>query len=153
MAATENDIQITEAVQVEEKQPEPPVNGFWWGTGRRKTSVARVRIRQGNGKIYINGRRVNEYFKIERDQKAVVAPLLATGYEGKVDVIAKVQGGGFTGQAGAVVLGIARALVKMDPQTEDILREGGYLTRDPRMVERKKYGRRKARRSFQFSKR
>ncbi len=135
------------------RQPEPPVNGFWWGTGRRKSSVARVRIREGKGKIIINGRNVDDYFSQERDRKAVRAPLQDTGNLDKIDVIVKVSGGGFTGQAGAVMLGIARALRKKDPSTEQVLRDSGYLTRDPRMKERKKYGKRGARRSFQFSKR
>jgi len=135
------------------RQPEPPVNGYWWGTGRRKSAVARVRIREGRGKIVINGRNVDDFFSQERDRKAVRAPLKDTGNLDKIDVFVKVSGGGFTGQAGAVVLGIARALRKKDPSTESTLRDGGYLTRDSRMKERKKYGRRGARRSFQFSKR
>ncbi len=135
------------------RQPEPPVNGFWWGTGRRKSAVARVRIRDGKGKIIINGRNVDEFFSQERDRTAVRAPLKDTGNLDRIDVLVKVSGGGFTGQAGAVVLGISRALRKKDPSAESVLRDKGYLTRDPRMKERKKYGRRGARRSFQFSKR
>jgi len=138
-------------------QPAPsankPVNGYWWGTGRRKRAVARVRVRTGEGKFLVKGREVDQYFTQERDRKAVRAPLDACECSGKVDVFVNVTGGGFTGQAGAVVLGIARALKVMDTTLEPALRNGEYLTRDPRMVERKKYGRRGARRSFQFSKR
>ncbi len=146
--------EITEQTETQAiRHPESPVNGFWWGTGRRKSSVARVRIRDGKGKIVINGRGVDDYFSQERDRKAVRAPLQDTGNLDKIDVFVKVAGGGFTGQAGAVMLGIARALRKKDPSTEQVLRDAGYLTRDPRMKERKKYGKRGARRSFQFSKR
>ncbi len=134
-------------------KPAEPVNGYWWGTGRRKSSVASVRIREGSGKILVNGRSVDDFFHQQRDRNAVRAPLIATDKMNGFDVLAKVRGGGFTGQAGAVVLGIARALRKMDPRSESNLRSGGFLTRDPRMKERKKYGLRGARRSFQFSKR
>lgn len=130
-----------------------PVNGFWWGTGRRKRAIARVRVRQGSGRFLINNREVDVFFTQDRDRLAVRAPLAACEHAEKVDVFVNVSGGGFTGQAGAVVLGVARALKTMDPAAEASLRDGGYLTRDPRMVERKKYGRRGARRSFQFSKR
>lgn len=127
--------------------------GVAMGTGRRKTSVARVRIKDGNGRIAINGRSLEDYFRLERDRKMVLAPLVATGMLEKVDVWVRVSGGGTTGQTGAVVLGIARALEAKNPDLHHILSEGGYLTRDDRMVERKKYGFRKARRSPQFSKR
>ncbi len=135
--------------------PDPdPKKRWWWGTGRRKTSVARVRMRNGDGAIRINDRSIDDYFCQERDRTDIVAPLVATGVMGKVDVHVRVHGGGTTGQAGAIVLGIARALKGADePQFMDTLREGGYLTRDSRMVERKKYGQRGARRRFQFSKR
>ena len=123
------------------------------GTGRRKTSVARVRIKDGDGKLTINGRTLEDFFKVERDRQLVMAPLEATDSVGKVDVWIRVNGGGTTGQAGAIVLGIARTLEARDPDLHTILSSGGYLTRDSRMVERKKYGLRKARRSFQFSKR
>jgi small subunit ribosomal protein S9 len=115
--------------------------------------VARVRVRDGNGQFSINGRTVEEYFNVERDQVLVSAPLLVTDTMGKVDVWVRVHGGGTTGQAGAIVLGIARALEAMHPEFHHTLSEGGYLTRDGRMVERKKYGFKKARKSFQFSKR
>ncbi len=126
---------------------------YIWGLGRRKTSVARVRIRPGAGNIQINRRDVDTYFTEEQDRKAVHAPLLATQTQGSFDIWANVRGGGPTGKAGAVLLGISRALVKAQSDLEPILRAGGYLTRDPRMVERKNYGQRGARRRFQFSKR
>ena len=129
-------------------------NQFNWGTGRRKASVARVRIRLGEGKVMINkAKELKEYFCNVRDQRDVMAPLAATGNEKKYDVFINIQGGGTTGQAGACLLGVARALVAADPATFEILREKGFLTRDSREVERKKYGYKKARKSFQFSKR
>jgi small subunit ribosomal protein S9 len=127
--------------------------GTAMGTGRRKTSVARVRIKRGNGKLTINNRTLEDYFRVERNRALVEGPLLATDMLGKVDIWVRAQGGGTTGQVGAVVLGIARALQAMDPGLHARLSEGNFLTRDGRMVERKKYGRKKARRSFQFSKR
>jgi small subunit ribosomal protein S9 len=123
------------------------------GTGRRKTSVARVRIKEGDGKIIINGREIEDFFPIERDRKHILLVLEKTEQLGKVDIWVRVTGGGTTGQTGAVVLGVARALHVLDPSLHDILTEYGFLTRDSRMVERKKYGFKKARRSFQFSKR
>ncbi|WP_240928376.1 30S ribosomal protein S9 [Thalassoroseus pseudoceratinae] len=123
------------------------------GTGRRKTSVARVRIKEGDGKMVINDRTLDEYFTVERDRKAIKAVLEATGMDGKVDVWARVSGGGTTGQTGAMILGIARAIQAKDPAQHHTLSEHGFLTRDGRMVERKKYGLKKARKSFQFSKR
>jgi len=127
--------------------------GYSWGTGRRKCAVARVRVKPGEGKFLINGREIDSYFGEDRDRKDVVAPLQATNALGKFDVFANVKGGGPSGQAGAVVLGVARALRQADATLEHALRDGGYLTRDSRMVERKKYGQRGARRRFQFSKR
>jgi len=126
---------------------------FWHGTGRRKTSVARVRLRPGEGKILINGREVDSYFTQDKDRAAVRSPLNAASLLDRVDVWANVTGGGPTGQAGAVLLGIARALRKAAPTAEDALRTGHLLTRDSRMKERKKYGQRGARRSYQWSKR
>ena len=123
------------------------------GTGRRKSSVARVRVRPGSGMILVNKRPLDEFFANEKDIKDVLAPLEVTETRQAVDVIVKVHGGGFTGQAGAIRLGIARALKKMDPELEHTLREAGHLTRDSRMKERKKYGLRGARRGTQFSKR
>ncbi|MBN2064406.1 MAG: 30S ribosomal protein S9 [Sedimentisphaerales bacterium] len=128
-------------------------NKYNWGTGRRKTSIARVRIRLGEGKVVINEKGLKEYFTNVRDQGDVMAPLNVTNKAGRFDVFVNVQGGGTTGQAGACLLGLARALVAADPSTFEALRDRGFLTRDSREVERKKYGFRKARRSFQFSKR
>lgn len=126
---------------------------FIWGVGRRKTAVARVRIAPGSGKIEINGRELNDYFTGERDRKAIFGPLEVTNTGGKMDVLVNAQGGGPTGQAGAIVMGLGRALAKYDQGLEVALRNAGFLTRDSRMKERKKYGQRGARRRFQFSKR
>lgn len=160
---------------------------FFWGTGRRKTSVARVRICEGDGKIVINKKRsLEEYFTEEKDRQAVVAPLRLFDLQDRMDVYVNVKGGGFTGQAGAICQGVARALKEMfsqmpEPETPPVpaeaetaegeeveaaeeipttpsgmikrLRDSGYLTRDGRMKERKKYGKKGARKSFQFSKR
>ena len=126
---------------------------FVWGTGRRKTSVARVRIRPGKGLILINQRPLEEFFNTERHRNDVLAPLEKVGKRGELDVIIRVHGGGITGQAGACLLGIARALKAMDSEFEEPLRDGNFLTRDGRMKERKKYGLHGARRGTQFSKR
>lgn len=123
------------------------------GTGRRKASVARVRIRPGSGQISINNREFAEFFKGEQQRQAVLYPLKATEKLGQVDVIITVNGGGMTGQSDACRLGIARALLRFDPEVEAILRDQRLLTRDSREVERKKYGLRGARRGTQFSKR
>ena len=123
------------------------------GTGRRKSSVARVRIRPGEGKIRINNRELDAYFANTRQRNAVLAPLEQTGKRAELDVLILVDGGGITGQADACKLGIARALKKLDEQLADGLRDSGLLTRDGRMKERKKYGLRGARRGTQFSKR
>lgn len=127
--------------------------GVAMGTGRRKTSVARVRIKEGSGTFSVNGRSLEEYFTVERDRAMIMAPLALVDRVGKVDVTIRVNGGGTTGQTGAVILGIGRALQGMIPECHYDLAAAGFLTRDSRMVERKKYGLRKARRSFQFSKR
>ena len=127
--------------------------GVAMGTGRRKSSVARVSIKEGTGKFTVNGKSLEEYFCIERDRAFIMAPLKLLGKESTVDVFVRVNGGGTTGQTGAVVLGIGRALQGLSPESHHELSAAGYLTRDSRMVERKKYGYRKARRSFQFSKR
>ena len=126
---------------------------YIWGVGRRKSSVARVRIAPGTGKIAINERELNDYLTNERDRKGIFGPLEVTNTGGKIDVLARCTGGGPSGQAGAVVMGLARALLKFDPTMEVPLRNAGFLTRDSRMKERKKYGQRGARRRFQFSKR
>ncbi len=127
--------------------------GYFWGTGRRKAAVARVRIRLGTGKFLIQKREIDDYFFDVRHRMDIVAPLKTTTTLGKYDIFINVHGGGQTGQAGAIVLGVARALLKADPALEPSLRDGNYLTRDARKVERKKYGQRGARRRFQFSKR
>ncbi len=128
--------------------------GNWsWGTGRRKTAVARVRIRPGTGQFLVHKQKVNDYFFSEQTRLDVIAPLKATEALGKFDVFVNVRGGGQIGQAGAISLGIARALMKADPNLEGVLRDGKYLTRDSRKVERKKPGQPGARKRFQFSKR
>ncbi len=121
--------------------------------GRRKTSVARVYMRQGNGKVTINKRDLTEYFALSWRQKSVVAPFEITGTTGQFDLVVNVKGGGLTGQAEAIRLGVSRALVDSDEDHRKVLREAGFMTRDSRMVERKKYGQPKARKRFQFSKR
>ena len=124
-----------------------------WGTGRRKTSVARVRLKLGSGRVEVNGRPMDAYFPTEKEKLAVLAPLKAVDAQTRYDVVANVKGGGFTGQAGALVLGIARALLRAEEKAGETLKSQGFLTRDSRMKERKKYGLRGARRAFQFSKR
>jgi small subunit ribosomal protein S9 len=126
---------------------------YIWGTGRRKSAVARVRIRMGEGKIVINNRKFEEYFPIPLTRKIIVQPLTTTETLGKFDIYANIQGGGSTGQAGALRHGIARALIKFNAELRPPLKKNGYLTRDPREKERKKYGLKKARRRPQFSKR
>ena len=126
----------------------------FWGTGRRKSAVARVRlIPGGNGAITINGRSIDEYCDLDTLKLIIRQPLVLTETESKYDVFVNVQGGGFTGQAGAIRHGIARALIVAEPELRSALKAAGYLTRDPRMKERKKYGLKKARRAPQFSKR
>jgi small subunit ribosomal protein S9 len=126
---------------------------YIWGVGRRKTAVARVRIALGSGKIEVNGRPLNDFFTAERDRKAIFGPLEVTSTAGKMDVWVNATGGGPSGQTGAILMGLGRALAKYDNNLEVALRNAGYLTRDSRMKERKKYGQRGARRRFQFSKR
>jgi len=140
---------------------------YYLGTGRRKTAVARVRLAEGTGQISINGRTLDQFFTEDKDRAAVIGPLELAEMRGRLDLTVKVQGGGITGQAGAVSQGVARALKEMfglqteqPPDGEEAtggmakkLRDSGYLTRDGRMKERKKYGRKGARKSFQFSKR
>ena len=125
----------------------------YFATGRRKKSVARVELLPGNGTITINGKSIDDYFGLETLKLIVRQPLELTGNGGKFDVICKVTGGGFTGQAGAIRHGISRALVEADPDSKSNLKQEGFLTRDPRMKERKQYGLKKARRAPQFSKR
>ena len=129
------------------------ISGDALGTGRRKSSVARVRVRAGSGKITINRKPVDEYFVNHQDRQSVSQTLAAVDFGDKVDVLVRVSGGGMTGQSGAVRMGLARALVSYDESLHEALRDGGYLTRDSRMKERKKPGLRGARRGVQFSKR
>jgi small subunit ribosomal protein S9 len=146
----------TETPTIEAPQtPEQPQGKqtFVWGTGRRKTAVARVRVAAGTGKILVNDRQLNDYFSSERDRKAIFGPLEVTNTGGKMDILVNASGGGLTGQAGAIIMGLGRALVRFDQTLEKALRDAGFLTRDSRMKERKKYGQRGARRKFQFSKR
>ena len=126
---------------------------LYTGTGRRKSSVARVRLVSGTGKITINKRDIEEYLNLETLKMLVRSPLEETGTLGTYDVLVNVKGGGYTGQAGAIRHGIARALLQADPQYRPALKKAGFLTRDPRMKERKKYGLKAARRAPQFSKR
>ena len=126
----------------------------FWGTGRRKSAIARVRlVPGGNGTITINGRSIDDYCDLDTLKLIIRQPLALTETETKYDVFVNVQGGGFTGQAGAIRHGIARALIEAEPMLREPLKKEGYLTRDPRMKERKKYGLKKARRAPQFSKR
>ena len=128
-------------------------NGKFYGTGRRKSSIARVYLVPGNGNITINKRSLDEYFGLETLKVVVKQPLVLTETADKYDVIVNVHGGGYTGQAGAIRHGIARALCKADADFRPVLKKSGFLTRDPRMKERKKYGLKAARRAPQFSKR
>ena len=142
-----------------ESKPIPKPSGdapdghWWWGTGRRKAAVARVRIRPGNGEFQVNKRPLTEFFSEMRDHQNILTVLDKTNTKGSVDVFVNTNGGGYTGQAGAIILGLGRALSKYDPSLESILRDNGYLSRDPRKVERKKPGQPGARKRFQFSKR
>ena len=124
-----------------------------YATGRRKKSVARVWLKKGSGIFHVNGKKMNEYFKKSNLQIALVGPFTITKRENEFDIRCSVKGGGFTGQAGAIIHGIARALTEFEPDLKPTLKKEKLTTRDSRAVERKKYGHRKARRSFQFSKR
>jgi small subunit ribosomal protein S9 len=126
---------------------------YFWGTGRRKKSVARVRFTLGDGKFLVNDREVDDYFKETKDRHFVRAPLIAANIAGTFNISVTVSGGGYSGQAGAVVQGLGRAISMYDVSLRPGQKEGGFLTRDSRMKERKKYGQRGARRRFQFSKR
>lgn len=128
-------------------------NSYFWGTGRRKNALARVRVRPGNGEIKINDRTVEDYFPRLVWQSQVFQSLKVASLEGKVDVFIRASGGGLTGQAGAAKMGIARALIKLDPDLRPALKKEGLLTRDSRMVERKKFGQKGARGKRQYSKR
>jgi small subunit ribosomal protein S9 len=126
---------------------------YFYGTGRRKSSVARVRLYPGSGKITINNRDVDEYFGLETLKLIINQPFGVTNTAGKYDIVANVNGGGISGQAGAIRHGVARALLLADETYRPLLKKAGFLTRDPRMKERKKYGLKAARRASQFSKR
>jgi len=126
---------------------------YFYGTGRRKSSVARVRVYQGTGKVTINDRDIDDYFGLETLKMVCRQPFEVTGTEGKFDVECTVTGGGFTGQAGAIRHGISRALLEVDSDFRQALKKAGFLTRDPREKERRKYGLKKARKASQFSKR
>ena len=126
---------------------------YFYGTGRRKSSVARVRLYPGSGSVTVNGRDIDDYFGLETLKLIINQPFGVTNTAGKFDVVVNVKGGGYTGQAGAIRHGIARALVKADIELKPAIKKAGYLTRDPRMKERKKYGLKAARRAPQFSKR
>jgi len=126
---------------------------YYWGTGRRKNALARVRVRPGEGRVLINERPVDDYFPRNIWQVNALEPLKVSGVEGKVDVFVRASGGGLTGQSGAVRLGIARALLKLNPDLRGVLKKAGMLTRDSRMVERKKFGQKGARGRYQYSKR
>ncbi len=156
--ATAVDTTATETVEatpapVKHVEKTDPKTGEHLGTGRRKSSVARVRVKSGSGKITINDRELNEYFPHEQDQNAVMAPIRDSGYEGKIDIRIVVTGGGPTGQSGACRMGLGRAILSMDAEVGHQLKDNGHLTRDSRMKERKKYGLHGARRGTQFSKR
>jgi len=131
----------------------PASGGWFWGTGRRKAAVARVRIKAGKGEFKINKRDLTEFFSQERDHNDINNVLKTTNTLGAVDVAVNIHGGGYTGQSGAIILGLARALRNYDPSLDGVLREHDFLTRDPRKVERKKPGQPGARKRFQFSKR
>jgi len=132
---------------------EPKDGHWWWGLGRRKAAVARVRIRPGTGTFIVNDRELTNFFTEIRDHNDIMRVMEKTNTKGSIDVFVNTNGGGYTGQAGAIILGLGRALTKYDPALESILRSNGYLTRDPRIVERKKPGQPGARKRFQFSKR
>jgi small subunit ribosomal protein S9 len=147
--------EVEEDEELEEEEEEVPAGPepWVWGTGRRKTAIARVRIRSGDGRVVVNKKSLDEFFCTDRLRRRAVEPLKTVKLAGKVDVYVNVKGGGTTGQAEAMLMGLARALLKYDETFIETLRPSGHLTRDSRMVERKKYGRRGARAKYQFSKR
>ena len=151
-----NAVAGVEATPIEIDEPREPVRdelGRSYATGKRKDAVARVWIKPGSGKVVVNGKHQDVYFARPVLQLILRQPMQVAGVEGEFDVMATVKGGGLTGQAGAVKHGISKALQLYDPSLRGALKAAGFLTRDSRVVERKKYGKRKARRSFQFSKR
>ncbi|WP_407668713.1 30S ribosomal protein S9 [Oceanibaculum nanhaiense] len=144
---------VSEAVEAAPAEPKIDAQGRAYGTGRRKNAIARVWVKPGNGRVVVNGRDQEVYFARPVLRLIVRQPFEAAGRVDQYDVICTVTGGGLSGQAGAVRHGISRALINFEPALRGALKQGGFLTRDSRVVERKKYGRAKARRSFQFSKR
>ena len=142
-----------EAVETEARKPKVDKFGRSYGTGRRKNAVARVWVKRGSGKIKVNGKTLEQYFARPVLRMIINQPFVSLKEENKFDITITVLGGGLSGQAGAVRHGISRALDAYNPDFRKVLRANGFMTRDPRVVERKKYGRAKARRSFQFSKR
>jgi small subunit ribosomal protein S9 len=165
MAGEARDFSDLKTTLIKAKQPEqaqasqadgrPKLDrqGRAYATGKRKNAIARVWLKPGPGRIHINGREENIYFARPVLRMILRQPLVAAGRDGQFDVVCKVTGGGLSGQAGALRHGISKALIAYEPNLRSVLKQGGFLTRDPRVVERKKYGRPKARRSFQFSKR
>ena len=153
MAAKKTAVETIEVDGEVVKKPTLDKQGRAYGTGRRKDAVARVWLKRGSGKVEVNGKNLEQYFARPVLRMVINQPFVSLNEVSKFDVVATVVGGGLSGQAGAVRHGIARALDKYDPTFRKALRQGGYLTRDSRVVERKKYGKAKARRSFQFSKR
>ena len=144
---------VTPVEEAAPAEPQIDEHGRSYATGKRKDAVARVWVKRGNGIVTVNGKELNKYFARPALQMILRQPLEATGRSSEIDVVCTVKGGGLSGQAGAVRHGISRALTYFEPELRSILKKGGFLTRDSRVVERKKYGRAKARRSFQFSKR
>ena len=144
---------VSEAKTASAPKTTPQDGHWWWGTGRRKAAVARVRIRPGTGTFNVNKKDLTSYFSELRDHQDIVKVLEKTNTKGSLDVFVNTNGGGYTGQAGAIILGLGRALAKYDPSLDGVLRDNGYLSRDPRRVERKKPGQPGARKRFQFSKR
>ncbi len=151
--AVSEEIVIVEFDEAPKREAVRDELGRSYATGKRKDAVARVWVKPGNGKITVNGKEMNEYFARPVLQMVIGQPFAVAGVEGEFDVMCTVKGGGLSGQAGAVKHGISKALTYYNPEHRAPLKAAGFLTRDPRVVERKKYGKRKARRSFQFSKR
>ena len=150
-AVSDGDLAVAEPAPT--REPQRDSLGRAYATGKRKDAVARVWIKPGNGQVVVNGRDVEVYFARPTSRMVINQPFEVANRKDQYDVICTVKGGGLSGQAGAVRHGISKALVAYEPDLRPVLKQGGFLTRDPRVVERKKYGRRKARRSFQFSKR
>jgi small subunit ribosomal protein S9 len=150
---SEYSTQTGDSPQARPATRKPVVTGTALGTGRRKQAIARVRIQPGTGEWKINGRAISDYFPNKVHQQLINEPFAALGAEGQFDVIARIDGGGVTGQAGALRLGIARALTLVDPESRPTLKRAGFLTRDARVIERKKAGLKKARKAPQYSKR